>query len=39
MMEEKITRWGGLTYDLPSIYSEEVVMEKWIKLFTSLVEK
>lgn len=25
-MEEKITRWGGLTYDLPSIYSEEVVI-------------
>lgn len=26
MMEEKITRWGGLTYDLPIIYSEEVVI-------------
>lgn len=25
-MEEKITKWGGLTYDLPSIYSEEVVV-------------
>ena len=25
-MEEKIVKWGGLTYDLPSIYSEEVVI-------------